>query len=724
MKTLKRDMLLILIFLFSFSGLPMQAQVLIENGQVVTQNFDTIGTSAIATLPTGWRVDKINDHVRTVGTYANASTETERRAGDNMPGNATNGIYNFGAGDMTTATDRAIGWISSGSATKSGNLYVKLENAGSANINYFTISYDVEKYRQGTRLEGFSIQMYYSLDGVSWTDAGSDFLTSFAGGDTANLGYASAPGEVVAVTAENLDIIIPQGGSLYLAWNYSVTSGTFTSNAQALGIDNVVIQAADASTTNDATLSSISLSEGFLVPSFSPGVFSYTVELPFGTTATPSVTATPSAPEASVTVTPAIDVTSTDIAERTTSIEVISEDSTVTNTYDVVFNVPATASNDATLSSITTSIGTLSPSFDPAVFYYTVQMPYGTTVTPTVDAISTYPFASVTITPAIDINSSDSIERTTTIVVVAEDNVTTETYLVQFNPTILIYTDVSDIEELRSGATDGTLYRLTGEAVITYTQSNRNQKFIQDATAGMMIDDLPHVLSTAYEIGDGITNLIGSLYLHNNMLQFRPEVDPGPSSVNNIIVPEVKTVSQINSDEQGRLVKIENASFTSSPGAFQLFTSYDLTDATGTIVFRTSFSEADYIGTTIPNYEVDVVGIVHQYINTINFTARFLSDITHATSVLTADKSYYKFKAYPNPSADYINFKLELPSTQNVVLKVYDNNSRLVFEYASTLSNGLHHIKWDEAAMYPAGVYYYSLIIDERIKNGKLIITQ
>jgi hypothetical protein len=31
------------------------------------------------------------------------------------------------------------------------------------------------------------------------------------------------------------------GGTMYFVWSYSVTSGNVTTNAQALGIDNVVI---------------------------------------------------------------------------------------------------------------------------------------------------------------------------------------------------------------------------------------------------------------------------------------------------------------------------------------------------------------------------------------------------------------------------------------------------------------------------------------------------
>ncbi|HPV64216.1 MAG TPA: hypothetical protein PK515_02500, partial [Candidatus Cloacimonas sp.] len=121
--------LLALAFLGSLS-----AQVNIQSGHTLTQDFDVLGTSATATMPTGWKADK-NNTVRTLGNYAAAGTATEQRAGDNMSTSAANGIYNFGAGDPTTALDRAVGFVSSGSATKSGNVYVQLTNNGSSAIN-------------------------------------------------------------------------------------------------------------------------------------------------------------------------------------------------------------------------------------------------------------------------------------------------------------------------------------------------------------------------------------------------------------------------------------------------------------------------------------------------------------------------------------------------------------------------------------------------------------
>jgi hypothetical protein len=132
-----------------------------------------------------------------------------------------------------------VGFLSSGSGTANGNLYLKLKNTSGAPVTGVPISYNVEKYRGGTNTAGFRILLYYSFNGSTWTSAGAPFLTYFPG-DANNNGYASAPGATVPV-AGTLGVTVPDGSDLYLAWNYSVSTASTTTNAQALAIDDIDI---------------------------------------------------------------------------------------------------------------------------------------------------------------------------------------------------------------------------------------------------------------------------------------------------------------------------------------------------------------------------------------------------------------------------------------------------------------------------------------------------
>ncbi len=172
------------LLLLLLGGLTAFAAISLSTTTAATQNFDSMGTSATATLPTDFRADatstSTSSDVRKVGTFASAGTQTTRVGGSNLSTSAANGIYNFGAGTGTTGADRAIGFLASGSATASGNLYAHLTNGTGGSLTGLQISYNVEKYRGGTNAAGFRIQMYYSTDGSTWTSAGSDFLTGFA----------------------------------------------------------------------------------------------------------------------------------------------------------------------------------------------------------------------------------------------------------------------------------------------------------------------------------------------------------------------------------------------------------------------------------------------------------------------------------------------------------------------------------------------------------------
>ncbi|RIJ42929.1 Ig-like domain-containing protein [Pontibacter oryzae] len=212
-------------------------QINVQNGSSVQQQFNDLGASATALLPANWKVSK-STNMREVTSYVSAVNATERSGGADLSTTAGNGIYNFEA--SASAVDRAIGFLSSGSSTKSGNLYAHFNNNSSLSITDIDVSFDVEKYRGGSRTEGFSIELYYSSNGTIWTSAGSDFKVNFSA-DADNSGYAVVPGAVKSVTNKTLGVTIPAGGDLYLAWNYSVTSGSTTSNAQALAIDNIKI---------------------------------------------------------------------------------------------------------------------------------------------------------------------------------------------------------------------------------------------------------------------------------------------------------------------------------------------------------------------------------------------------------------------------------------------------------------------------------------------------
>lgn len=216
------------------------AAIPLSNISPYVQNFNGMGVNDVATLPTDFRVDE-QAAARTLGKFGAAGSTTEFAGGANISSGAVSGIYNFGAGtNGTGSADRAVGFLAGAGGTQSGNLYARFVNNIGVTLSGLKISYDVEKYRNGTRSAGFGVQLYYSFDGTNWINAGSNFLVSFPA-DVNNNGFTNAPGATTSVVNQLLSLSITNGANVFLAWNYSVSSGPQSDNAQGLGIDNISI---------------------------------------------------------------------------------------------------------------------------------------------------------------------------------------------------------------------------------------------------------------------------------------------------------------------------------------------------------------------------------------------------------------------------------------------------------------------------------------------------
>jgi PKD repeat protein len=197
---------------------------------------------------------------------------------------------------------------------------------------------------------------------------------------------------------------------------------------------------------------------------------------------------------------------------------------------------------------------------------------------------------------------------------------------------------ISTLAALRA-LTPGTseVYTYTGQGILTFKQTFRKQKYIQDATAAILIDDNAGKITTTYNVGDAIPNITGTLAVFNGMLQFTPESDPGAAtSTGNIITPEVVTLTQLNANwenYEAEVIRIPNINFTSPAGNFANGIIYPLTDNTGAGAnFRTTFYDVDYINTPIPIVREDIVVIPNSRVEGDHITSRNLADFMYNTS--------------------------------------------------------------------------------------------
>ncbi len=191
---------------------------------------------------------------------------------------------------------------------------------------------------------------------------------------------------------------------------------------------------------------------------------------------------------------------------------------------------------------------------------------------------------------------------------------------------------IDDIADLRLQNPDNqTVYSLQSEFIITAMHNYRNQKFIQDNTAGLMIDDLNGVISNELQVGDKVSQLIGKLTTFDNSLQLIPIFDiMDYISSGNVVEPILITLDELNNmiDEyESRVIRVLNVSFNTT-GLFEYNIVYDINDHTGNAMFKTILSETNYYATAIPQIPQNINGIAIRSGIHNGLVARELSDFS------------------------------------------------------------------------------------------------
>jgi hypothetical protein len=173
----------------------------------------------------------------------------------------------------------------------------------------------------------------------------------------------------------------------------------------------------------------------------------------------------------------------------------------------------------------------------------------------------------------------------------------------------------SDIAAARSFGLDAEI-RISGEVVISFQGNSADKIYIQDASGGLLIDD-NSTINTVYNIGDGITNLAGTLVNGSGVMELVPAVDPGAASstAQPITALEVTIAAFLASIDtyESRVIKILDVTFDDAGTTFSNFSNFDFTDGSDALTFRPNFSDPDFSATEVPYGSVDVVGIAGEF---------------------------------------------------------------------------------------------------------------
>ena len=272
---------------------------------------------------------------------------------------------------------------------------------------------------------------------------------------------------------------------------------------------------------------------------------------------------------------------------------------------------------------------------------------------------------------------------------------------------------VNTIAELRAG-TIGNDYTLNGEAIVTFVQSFRNQKFIEDPTAAILIDDSNGIITSALVAGDGITGLTGTLDEFGGMMQFRPTMNISPSSSGNTIAAQSVLASDLNANPNNyesefvRIYEFALIDTTENP-TWVVGTEYQMLTQSGSYTFRTTFYDADYIGADVPTSNTTVVaGIITERNDGDYFiTSRSLSDFSNTLNANT--NTLQGFVMTPNPATSFIQVKAA--SNSPISLQIFDVLGKQVM--------GLENATLVNIESLTTGLY-----IVKAVQNGETLTTK
>lgn len=202
------------------------------NTLTYSQDFDGMGNSSTANaLPVGWAFGDVGAAYN-LGSLV--TTQGKGTTGTNaLTGTSTGGAHMFVSGVLASDTDKAIGFLSSGSFSDNRDVLFAFTNNTGTILTSLQLSWDYEKYRSGSATREWTF--FTSTDGSTWGSAipaGGQAYTA----DPSNATVFNPPSTTSSPVVSLTSLSIANGNAFYLRWNYD-GSGT-GSNGQGLGVDN------------------------------------------------------------------------------------------------------------------------------------------------------------------------------------------------------------------------------------------------------------------------------------------------------------------------------------------------------------------------------------------------------------------------------------------------------------------------------------------------------
>ncbi len=198
------------------------------------------------------------------------------------------------------------------------------------------------------------------------------------------------------------------------------------------------------------------------------------------------------------------------------------------------------------------------------------------------------------------------------------------------------------------------VFSLRGKVVVTHKDDYNSRVWLQDENmengASILAFRAENYGYADLEVGDVIENLTGTLEVYNNLLEFMPTRTMTASDSNHTLFVDTVSVEEINNnilEYQSALVCVKDVVFSTEETSFTGGGNYTLTQGESSLTFRADYRNADYIGQAIPADTISIIGIVTQFGNNVQLSARSLADFLFPASYIPAPTFS------PDPSVPY-----------------------------------------------------------------------
>jgi len=537
-------------------------------------------------------------------------------------------------------------------------------------------------------------------DGVTNLEYVINFSVSVAAGTDASLSDLQVDGETIPDFVSfvyDYTYELPYGTVIVPTVTYTpndaLATPVLTDAASVPGTSSVIVTSQDLSTvltynveftvtpaSDNAYLSDIQI-DGMSIPDFDANVIAYTVELPYGTTLVPAVTATTDHSEANESITDAAHI------PGTTTIEVTAENTTTIKSYTVEFT-HAAPNNDAFLNSLSID-GTPISTFNKNIFEYNVELAIGTTVVPTLTFVLSDDSATTVIADAV------SLPGTSSITVTAQDESTELTYNINFT----VKQEVGK---------DATLKDITVNSI---------------SIDGFDVNDLEYTVDlpgcTNFTEVIGIANDASASVDVNYPANYPGQVEIEVTSLDETVVITYIVNILAGTDATLRDLKVDG---TTISGFNAATLSYDIELPLGTTNAPTVIAKAnDIYANAIINDASALPGKTTVKVTAEDGTNELTYEInfTVATSIDELNQDL-NIKLYPNPTNGIVYVSLDMNYMSKGSIEVFNSTGSKV--YTKDLHNQTETVNEINLSNLPKGMYFVKINTDNISETKKVIL--